>query len=121
MDRPRVARFGKLRSVGAGPAIERCSVISPEASVIRYSPPKSQVWGHQVGRLTATAVVDQCLSFLDSHCSVINSQPSELMIGWNEGPAARVTEEVVADVELTLGQPTTVNEMPSGDGRRFRQ
>jgi hypothetical protein len=69
----------------------------------------------------ATALVERCLSFLDSRCSVINSQPSELMIGWNEGPKARVIEEVVADVDRALGQPTTVNEMPSGDGRRFRQ
>ncbi len=89
--------------------------------MISYSPPKSQVWGHQVGRLTATAVVERCLSFLDSHCSVINSQASELMIGWNEGRNAGVTEEVVVDVDRTLGQPTAVNEMPSGDGRRFRQ
>jgi hypothetical protein len=96
-------------------------VISPKAFVIRYSPPKSQVWGHQVGRLTATAVVERCLSFLNAHCSVIDSQPSELMIGWNEGPNERATQDVVADVDRTLGQPTTVNEMPSADGRRFRQ
>lgn len=89
--------------------------------MIRYNPPKSQVWGHQVGRLTATAIVGRCLSFLDSHCVVINSQPSELMIGWNEGPQARVTEEVVRDVDQTLGQPTTVNDMPGGDGRLFHQ
>src|SRR4051812_20398294 len=100
--------------LGAGPARDWPYGFSPEASVIRYSPPKSQVWGHQVGRLTATAVVERCLSFLDSHCSVINSGPSELMIAWNDGPAAHVTEEVVADVDRTLGQPTAVNEMPSG-------
>jgi hypothetical protein len=32
-----------------------------------------------------------------------------------------VTEEVVREVDQTLGEPTTINEMPSGDGRRFRQ
>lgn len=89
--------------------------------MIRYNPPKSQVWGHQVGRLTATAIVERCLGFLDSHCVVINSQPSELMIGWNDGPHAVVAEEVADDVDHTLGRPTTVNEIPDGDGRLFHQ
>ena len=43
------------------------------------------------------------------------------MIGWNDGPHARVTEDVVGEVEQTLGQPITVNEMPSVGGRLFRQ
>src|SRR5689334_15979691 len=55
---------------------------STETPVIQYNPPKSQVWGHQVGRLQAAAVVERGLGFLDAHCSVIDAQPSELMIGW---------------------------------------
>jgi hypothetical protein len=100
---------------------KRHSTLSLNASVIRYSPPKSQVWGHQVGRLPATAVVEKCLSFLESHCAVIDSQSGELMIGWSEGPGAGLVEEVIVEVDRTLGQPTTVNDMPSAQGTRFRQ
>jgi hypothetical protein len=43
------------------------------------------------------------------------------MIGWINGPHADVAEDVVREVDRTLGEPTAVNEMPSGDGKRFRQ
>ena len=88
--------------------------------MIRYNPPKSQVWGHQVGRLSATAVVDRCWQFLNDQCTIINSQPSELMIGWNSEQHGLVSE-VASEVDRNLGQPTTVNELPRAGGQVFRQ
>lgn len=88
--------------------------------MLRYSPPKSQIWGHQVGRLPATVIVQRCLGFLDSHCLVINSQPSELSIGWNDGAQAKATENVVRQADQLLGQPTAANETPR-DGGLYRQ
>jgi hypothetical protein len=89
--------------------------------VIQYNPPKSHVGGQQVGRLAAADVVERGLRILDAQCSVIDAQPSELMVGWNDGPHARVAEGVVHAADQTLGRPTAVNELPSGDGKLFRQ
>lgn len=87
--------------------------------MIRYHPPKSQVWGHQVGRLTATEVVDRCRRFLDEQCMVVNSQPSELTVGWNSGRDALLLG-IVAEVEQTLGPATAVVERPGPGGQVFR-
>jgi hypothetical protein len=56
------------------------TLFRPEVIVIEYSPPKSQIWGHEVGRLAAGVVVERALRFLDAHCIVIDPppQPSEL-------------------------------------------
>jgi len=88
--------------------------------VIRYNPPKSQVWGHQVGRLSASAVVDRCSQFLREQCAIISSQPSELMIGWNDSQNALLSE-VTGEIDQTLGQPTTMNERSGASGQVFRQ
>lgn len=88
--------------------------------MIRYQPPKSAVWGHQVGRLKATIIVDRCLKFLHAQCAIIDSQPSELIVGWNSGIHSLVSE-VAAEIDQTLGQPTRVNELPREDGGIFRQ
>ena len=37
--------------------------------MIRYTPPKSQIWGHQVGRLDGETIVARCLQFLDDNCT----------------------------------------------------
>ena len=50
--------------------------------MIRYQPPKSMVWGHQVGRLSAMAIIDRCSQLLNAKCTIINTQPSELIIAW---------------------------------------
>lgn len=92
-----------------------------KTSVIRYCPPKSQVWGHQVGRLPATVIVERCLTFLDSHCTVLNSQPSELIICWDDGSNTRPAEEVADDAERTLGKPTRAVELPAGEGKLHRE
>ena len=89
--------------------------------MIRYNPPKSQIWGHQVGRLAATDIVARGVSFLASHCTILDSQPSELMIGWNDGPHGHVVEAVVNEIDQAIGLPTVANEMPIADGRLFRQ
>ena len=101
---------------GVGLAGETGVPFCAEARVIRYNPPKARVYGHQIGRLTATAVVERCASFLDAHCTILRSQPSELMIGWKEGPHAALTEEVVGEINLALGPPRTSNVMPSAYG-----
>jgi hypothetical protein len=88
--------------------------------VIRYSPPKSQVWGHQVGRLSAGAIVERSTAFLGSQCTIINSQPSELMIGWNAGQDEALVE-VLGEIDQALGRPTTVNERASAGAELFRQ
>ncbi len=88
--------------------------------MFHYKPPKSQLWGHQVGRLRATAVVNRALRFLETHCTIIQSQPSELMIGWNSGPHAHLAEDIVANVDQTLGSPTVVDKLPKADGRLFQ-
>ena len=88
--------------------------------MIRYQPPKSAVWGHQVGRLAPKAIVDRCLEFLGAQCAIIDSQPSELIVGWNPVAHALVSE-VAAEIDRTLGQPTTASENPGEDGHVFRQ
>jgi hypothetical protein len=88
--------------------------------MIRYTPPKSQIWGHQVGRLSATAIVDRGTQFLSTNCTIINSQPSLLMVGWNT-TLHPVVSKLADEIDQTLGQPTVVNELPSADGQLFRQ
>lgn len=88
--------------------------------MIRYNPPKSQIWGHQVGRLNAAVVVERCSQFLSDHCSIINSQPSELMIGWNSSQHDLVSE-IANQIDQMLGEPSTSSEFPSADGQLFRQ
>jgi hypothetical protein len=88
--------------------------------MLRYSPPKSQVWGHQVGRLSAAEIVDRCLRFLNDECVVIGSQLSELMIGWNDAQHSFLSE-VASEIGRALGNPSTANEAPSVGGQIFRQ
>ncbi|MDB5345626.1 MAG: hypothetical protein JWP89_4003 [Schlesneria sp.] len=102
--------------------MKSCSVTCAIArsSMIRYSPPKSQIWGHQVGRLSATAIVDRCTQFLSDKCTIIYSQPSELMVGWNS-TLHPLLSELAVEIDQVLGQPTAINELPSADGELFRQ
>jgi hypothetical protein len=64
-------------------------------------------------------VVDRCRRFLDEQCTVLNSQPSELAVGWNSG-RDELLSGIVAEVEQTLGQARAVVERPSPDGQVFR-
>src|SRR3954447_1850584 len=88
--------------------------------MIRYSPPKSQVWGHQVGRLPAVAVVERLLRFLEARCTILNSMPSELMLGWNDAEHDAVSE-IAADINRTLGEAKVANELAAAGGQVFRQ
>ena len=87
--------------------------------MIRYQPPKSQVWGHQVGRLTAVELVDRCRRFLDEQCTIVRLDRSELMIGWMPTHDAQVSA-IAAEVEEALGPPTAADELPRDDGQIFR-
>jgi hypothetical protein len=87
--------------------------------VIRYSPPKSQIWGHQVGRLSAVSVVERVSRFLDAHATVLKSQASDLTIEWSSSQDAAVAG-VAAEMERALGLPKTGSEMPAPDGRVYR-
>ena len=42
-------------------------------------------------------------------------------MGWNDGPHVRMTEDVVGEIDQTLGEPATANERRDVDGRHFRQ
>lgn len=88
--------------------------------MIRYSPPKSQIWGHQVGRLSATEIVDLSNQFVKAKCTIVNSQPSELMVGWNLIVHSSLSKLAV-EIDEVLGPPTSINEVPSAGGERFRQ
>ena len=85
-----------------------------------YSPPKSEVHGHAIGRLSATEAVERCLRFLDGQCVSRNPGPSELMLGWNDARGAAVAE-VMADVDRTLGPAAKVNRIPDASGQLFHQ
>jgi hypothetical protein len=89
-------------------------------TVIHYSPPKSEVHGHPIGRLAATDAVDRCLRFLDGHCVARDPGLSELMLGWNDARGAAVAG-VVADVDRALGPAAKVNRIPYGSGQTFHQ
>jgi hypothetical protein len=43
--------------------------LAGEVPVVRYTPPKSRIWGHQVGRLTASQVIERGLRFLNAQCT----------------------------------------------------
>ena len=88
--------------------------------MIRYQPPKSRIWGHQVGGLNAVAVVDRCALFLSEQCSILSLPPSELMIGWSSSQHDLVSP-IAIEIDRTLGVPTTSNELPSADSQVFRQ
>ena len=89
--------------------------------MISYKPPKSQVWGHQVGRLSASDVVDRALRFLEQECTIASDpSPSELMLGWMPAtcPAA---SELAIEINQTLGPPREMRDHPSSGGKIFRQ
>lgn len=85
--------------------------------MIRYSPPKSQVWGHQVGRLSATTIVERSRNFLQNHGVVFDAPQSELLVSWNDGPHAQAAEDVIRELGNALNQPTTVTHLPHGPGQ----
>lgn len=83
--------------------------------MIRYQPPKSQVWGHQVGRLSAVELVDRCRRFLDEQCTILRLDKSEFSLAWK--PIHDVLlSGVAAEVDQTIGLPTVSSERPAGDG-----
>jgi hypothetical protein len=87
--------------------------------MIRYSRPKSQLWGHAVGRHAASYVVERALKFREAECEVIHEQPSELTITWKEG-ASPLCGEVEQEIDHTLqagAQPSVV----VGNGYRTRR
>ena len=43
------------------------------------------------------------------------------MLGWTDTEHAPAVEAVVHEIDRMLGEPTTVNELPSANGRLFRQ
>ena len=56
----------------------------------------------------------RCSSFLDTHCTVIDARPSELMIGWN-GAQHGVVSEVVGEIDQMFGLPSMASELPSAN------
>jgi hypothetical protein len=88
--------------------------------MIRYLPPKSQAWGHQLGRLSASSIVERYSQFLNDQCTVIESRPSDLTMTW-ESSQHPLISDVVAKIEATLGWAGAVNEMPGAGGELFRQ
>jgi hypothetical protein len=83
--------------------------------MLHYHPPKSQSYGHRVGRLTATQVVDRSLRFLDERAILLHSHPSELRFVWNPDRYSSVS--VLADeIILALGPAPTHDDRPHPDG-----
>jgi hypothetical protein len=79
--------------------------------MIHYHPPKSQVWGHQVGRLTAAQVVGLSFRFVKEQCTITNSQQSELTLGWNVIKRPEVSA-IADDAGVALGGATFEHERP---------
>jgi hypothetical protein len=88
--------------------------------MIQYHPPKSQIWGHRVGRLSAAMVVERALRFLDKHCTIITSDPAKLAVSWTSTDYASI-QRVIDDVEQAIGRPQAEVDLPMPDGRTFHQ
>lgn len=88
--------------------------------MIRYCPPKSQVWGHHVGRLKATDLVDKALRFLDRHCTIISSEPSELMLLFHPAEYPWIAE-LTNEIDRTLGAAPNGCQDLAVMGRAMRQ
>ncbi|MCA9146875.1 MAG: hypothetical protein KDB05_29055 [Planctomycetales bacterium] len=87
--------------------------------MISYSPPKSQAWGHRVGRHTATKIVDLGMKFLSEQCSSVTTPQSELEIGWmceNQPELSRSIDELTSRV----GEASATIDFPFPNGL-FRQ
>jgi hypothetical protein len=79
--------------------------------MLTYQPPKSQVYGHQVGRLLASQIVKLGMRFLEEQCRVTNSPRTELSIGWTPEKHPDVTESV-AILDGLLGVAAKLTERP---------
>ncbi len=80
--------------------------------MIRYAPPKSQIWGHPVRKLRAVTIVARVLQFLDAHATIHDSPPSQLMLGGNAAENFGLSE-MAAEIDRTLGQAGVATELPA--------
>lgn len=89
--------------------------------MLRYSPPKSQVWGHAVSRLTGAEVVRRGLGFIASECQVSRHYTTDLTLGWKEHDDDELVQRASSELTELLGAPISVVEMPDTGGLLFRQ
>ncbi len=87
--------------------------------MISYSPPKSQAWGHRIGRLSASKIVDIGLQFIEEQCSCSSTPESELGIGWMSDCDSNISRSV-NELIREIGEPITTVDVPSLVGT-FRQ
>jgi len=88
--------------------------------MIQYHPPKSQIWGHRVGRLSAATVVERALRFLEEHCTIISSGPAQFAVSWTS-PDYPSIRQVIDEIDQVLGRPEAVVSLPMPDGQTFHK
>jgi len=88
------------------------------ANVIKYCPPKSQIWGHRLGRLTAVQIVERGLRFLNEQSSTAEAKPAEFIVDWSAHSDRSVSETIHA-INGQLGAAAKVGDYRDGTGLMF--
>lgn len=84
--------------------------------MLHYHPPKSRIWGQQVGRLAASQVVERGLRFLNERCVNVTMDSSDIRVSELDSPVPGAVQAITA---LWGGEPQ-VDEGRDADGSVIR-
>jgi hypothetical protein len=87
--------------------------------MVMYHPPKSQLWGHKVGRRRAADLVEKSFLFLREKCSTDVQKGAEFSVGWTPAKYPSITASVEA-LEAQLGGNGNAKDFPDRSGPPFR-
>jgi hypothetical protein len=84
-----------------------------------YMPPKSQIWGHRVGRLSSVEILERSTRFLDELTNVIGSTTQKFRISYREDALEYGTAAVGAASKLIAAAPGSLNRFEGWDGIQY--
>jgi hypothetical protein len=88
--------------------------------MLHYMPPKSRLWGHAVGKLSAIAIVERAHAFLGEYCQIIRTCPSDLQIHWTSLNHKSLSE-LAQEIDGACGPATSAYECDESTEGRFYQ
>ncbi|MDB5324401.1 MAG: hypothetical protein JWN40_6032 [Phycisphaerales bacterium] len=73
--------------------------------MLNYHPPKSQLWGHRVGRLSTLELLDRSEQFVREQMIIQTAPNANFTVNWTSTRSLGISESVQSIRQVLLAQP----------------
>jgi hypothetical protein len=73
--------------------------------MLNYHPPKSQVWGHRVGRLSTLELFDRSAQFVREQMIILAEPNTQFTVDWTAVRSPEISESVESIRKVLSARP----------------